>query len=387
MPVTAQGFERPTVLELFQEVVDEVHATVSDQIDYTPPAPLAVIDGIRANQLGKGYEALEVAYGAFDPDTAENFLLLAICKLSGTEFHGATPTAVLCQCSLAAGTQLLAGTHFAAVSGSPDIRATPKANFTAPTTSSFPILFVCEQTGPIPISLNTLTVIATALTGWTAVNNPSDGILGQVADTDATLRTRRETELAASGSSSVDAIAADVERVDGVQSVLVLENVTSTVDANGLPPKSFEVVLWDGGGGALDDALAQTIWNTKPGGIQPFGGAGSGTALDRNGKAQPVAFTRSTQKTVYIEYTLTVDGTFDADAFKLAVTTAANAAHKTDTDVLFARMNSIAFPLQGVVNVLGIKLGFAPSPTLSADLPITLREIARFDVGRITVIT
>jgi hypothetical protein len=45
----------------------------------------------------------------------------------------------------------------------------------------------------------------------------------------------------------------------------------------------------------------------------------------------------------------------------------------------------LAASQEGVDNA-SVKLGFAPSPTLEDDLPITEREIADFDASRITIV-
>jgi hypothetical protein len=82
--------------------------------------------------------------------------------------------------------------------------------------------------------------------GWNNITNPLDAKRGRAADTNETLRARREAELAAAGSGSVDGIRADLLRLedeDGarvIDSCRVFDNDTDAFNADGLPPHSVE---------------------------------------------------------------------------------------------------------------------------------------------------
>jgi uncharacterized membrane protein len=55
------------------------------------------------------------------------------------------------------------------------------------------------------------------------------------------------------------------------------------------------------------------------------------------------------------------------------------------TDVRYSKILGAASNLLGVQDVTDVKLGFVDPPTLSANLSITRRQIARLDTARITI--
>lgn len=381
--VTAEGFSRPSVQELLALIEADQRAGISPTLDLSTESVLGQNNGIFAQHLGKAWEALEAAYNGFDPERAENDQLTSLSKLSGTERRGASSSILEgVEVALDVGTTLIAGTHFAHVTGKPDVRFTPRENFTAPSTGTFFRDFEAEETGPIQVADSTLTVIATPVVGWSSVTNPSSAVPGRNIDTDADLRLRREAALAITGSSTTDAIRADVLAVENVTSVQVFENYTDATDANGLPPHSFEVVLFDDAG-ADDDAVAQAIWDSKAGGIRPYG-AVSGTALDANGDPHTVPFSRASEIAIWVEYDVTPrDGYVGDAAFELAVVAALNASMGTGDDVGEWDVSDAAHGLG--CKVRNVRFGTSASPTTETDVAIAVREIARFDTARVTV--
>jgi hypothetical protein len=179
------------------------------------------------------------------------------------------------------------------------------------------------------------------------------------------------------------AVRAAVSRLPGVEYVEAFENVTDALDANGLPPHSFEIVLFDGITPAADnDDIAQAIWDTKAGGIRSFGSA-SGTATDIAG-SRIVNFTRVTIRPIYVEFDLDIAsvGYAGEDAVKAAV---AAFPVVIGQDVVIKKLESIAVDVAGVEDILATRVGLSASPTNTANLAIGAREIAAFDVSRIVV--
>jgi hypothetical protein len=168
-----------------------------------------------------------------------------------------------------------------------------------------------------------------------------------------------------------------------VLDVLPFENVTSVTDANGLPPHSFELVIWDQGL-EDDDTIAQTIWDSGFTGIRSYG-ALSGTAVDENGDDQTVNFSRATEMAVYLEFDLEVDADFNDVVFKSNVVLAADEAFGVGDEVRVAKLSSIALAQDHVIDVVAVRLGFTASPVGVVNLPIGIREIARFGTDRIEV--
>lgn len=383
--VTPEGFSRPSVQELIGLCEADERADISPTIDVAPDQIVGQLNGIFNNRLGVAWEALEAVHDGNDPDRAEDDQLISLSKITGTNAEGASKSFVVESVTLEVGTGLQAGVHFAHVQGKPAVRFTPKVDFTAPgpgSPATYLVTFEAENAGPVQVAANTLNVIATPIDGWTATNNGADATIGRNADDNEQLRLRREQGVQRSGSSTRDAVRADVLAVDKVTSCQVFENYTDETDANGLPPKSFEVVLWDDAG-ADDDAVAQAIWGSKPGGIQPIG-AETGTAVDKKGKPQVMRFSRATAVPIYLEFDLKKREGYVGDTdYKLDVATSLNVEFGTGESVDFY---DVLIATQGLgAKVSAVRIGTAPSPTGDDEVPISNLQIARFDSSRIVL--
>ncbi len=381
--VTSTGFNRPTLQELIALFEADQHSEISPTLDVSTDSLVGQLNAIYARQLDIAWEGVETAYHGFDPDRAEAFLLVALAKLTGTEKRAASASQVELSCVLDAGTVLVAGTHFAHVIDQPDNRWTPREDFTAPSTGPHVVPFVAEQLGPTEAAAGTITVIATTVVGWSdPVTNPEPAIPGRVADDDATLRQRREDQLTRAGASTVDAIRADLLGFQDMESVTMFENVTDVTDVEGLPPHSFEAVIYDAGLLA-NDAIAQVIYDTKPAGIRAVGDA-SGTATDENGNTHSVPFTRVTELDVWIVFTIVQRDDYVGDAaFKATVADRLNEL-AIGQDVTPYDVTVATYGLGAQVNA--VVFAFNPIPFLSVTLPVASRELARFASARISLI-
>lgn len=153
-----------------------------------------------------------------------------------------------------------------------------------------------EEVGPVAQPAGTLTNIGTPTTGWQSVTNPLDASLGNERESDEELRTRfrRTKEINARG--TVEALRSNLASLTGVDDVQVYENPLGGVDANGLPAHSFSAIVQ--GGNTLE--VAQTIWETKPAGIQTYGNT-SVNVIDSEGYTQPIDFSRPQEVPIYID--------------------------------------------------------------------------------------
>jgi hypothetical protein len=94
-----------------------------------------------------------------------------------------------------------------------------------------PINFLCVDYGPIPCPVGALDNIVTPIAGWTSITNTVAGNTGTLIETDAQLRIRRKNSIALLGDATPSAITAGLlQKVPGVTSAIVFENVTLTQD-------------------------------------------------------------------------------------------------------------------------------------------------------------
>jgi hypothetical protein len=397
--VTSAGFVAKTQQDILADIEAAQIATIAPTLDVSADTPLGQLNGIYTNELAQLWELVSVAFGAFDPDDAEDFLLTALCKLSGTQRQAATYSTVDLVVNLDNAATIVSGTHYASIAGNPDSRWTPLADYTSPGNGLHTVRFRAESVGKRLANSGTITVIATPVVGWNTVINPLDASGGTEADDDAALRTRRDDDLAASGSSTLDALVADLERASGDGGTIVglqpgtmaFENTGSVTDGFGRPPHSFEIILYDGvtPDPGNNNAIAQVIWDSKAGGIRSYGNS-SGVATDANGDAHVVYFSRVAIRPVYLSYLLSVDPSYDGtnadEELKQAIAEAANARFTTPGGSITA-LTLQAMPLshEGVIDVPTMTLGFDPFPTVHFNLVLGATEIGRFDTSRILI--
>lgn len=389
--VTPQGFRRKTEAELIAGFEADQRAEIADNLDVSAESIIGQQNGIIGRHMGIAWEELEECYHAPDPDVAEGRSLENTSKLTGTTRQGNTPSEVLLVCNLDAGAVLVPFEAFAGNEDDPSIRWTPVAEFEAPSTGDHEVAFRSELTGPIEGFAGTINVIASPVIGWNSVVNPNDAELGLEVDTDEQLRDRREQEIATIGSATVRAIKANVAQAFAgkLQSLDVFENDGDVTNADGQPPHSVEVLIFDGDVPSVDDdELAQVIYESKAGGVRAYGtDTGNATAIV-NGVETPTpqGFTRATQVPIYLVINLVKKAGYIGDAaVKEAVALEANEFFEPGEEIVEAHVMGFVTKLAGVKDVPSVQLGTSASPTSTANIPITLRQIGRFSTSRIVV--
>ena len=253
-------------------------------------------------------------------------------------------------------------------------------------------------TGPIVANALTLTVIDNPVSGLVRVFNPEDAVTGRDIETDAEARNRRRNRLQISLAGPLEAIRTallklndDVDAIE-LESVILFENITNTVDARGIPPKAFEAFIFQAGGATTrDQEIADAIWESKPGGIEPHGDV-SKTVTDSQGLTHTVKFSRPDEVDIYLILDLTVGATYpaDGDAQVEAVMVAWGNGLGVGQDVIvFPSLVAQLDDIPGITDVV-VKIGIAPAPTLDDNVIIDDGtggnvELSRWDTARITI--
>lgn len=400
--VTDQGLQIPTVELILSEVEEEQRAEIDPLLNTGPDGPFGQANGIFAGHLRQGWEVLEMAWNGNNPDDAEGVLLEHVCAITGTKrapdtksrFTGTRKLKV----HLNNGTTLLVGRIVAVAGSNPQIQFTTTEQVTADAGTGFYYVSAeCTETGPVPANAGTVTVIVTAVSGWNSVTNEFDVVRGNTEDNEAQLRERRERELRATGSATVDAITADLlayeteDETKPILHVVVFENDTDVTDVNGLPPHSLEPLVFDGvSQDVADNVIAQLIWDSKPGGIQIVGNT-SGTAVDVGGTDRTVPFSRPTLSEVIFTATLTLTNPSQTPSQYESVvreTIVAEFGRRVRIGSLIRcnHYERVAIGLSGIEDCL-IQIGFAPGPVgaVGVNLQLDTREMGYVQVSGITV--
>ncbi len=388
--ITPEGFDRKTLETILSELQASQRSTFGDTFDaISPNTPEGQLNAIHASHLAELWELLEQCYHGMDPDDAPDYLLTALAALTGTvrRAHAASVSKRQ-QLNINAGITVPAGTLIAH-EDRPDIIFSLDVDVENPggAPADFETTATCTQTGPIGALAGSLTVIVNTVTGLNSTTNLEDATLGRVVDSDATLRQRREDQLALRGGSTTAAIKADLLEQENIEAASILENTTDATVGT-LPPHSFEAVIDDGNVPSVDnDVIAQIIWDSKPAGIQTTGSA-SGAALDDTGASHTVYFSRVTYKPIYITLHQTTNGDYPVDGqdqTRDAMVAYGHAHFGLGENVIALGLRASAL-IVGVDDVPTFTLGFAPAPVGTTNLTIAQRERPYFDGSLISFV-
>lgn len=439
--VLTTGFAAKTFQVLRDEVDQDVSDTWSPSVDVSDASDLGQLIAIFLLYVAELWELGEAVYNAFDPDAATGDALAQIAALTGTTPELAKSSTVTLTLTGDDATTVPAGSEASVVgteekfttdtevttaavsawqsatgyvvgdrvkndtpdriyecvtagtsagSGGPTGTTTGIADNTAvwdyvgDGEAAVDVEATSSNTGPIVAAARTLTQIETPVGGWTDVINLDAATLGQLVETDENVRLRREEELVAQGSSTVDGLRADLLKVEGVTNVKCFWNHTDATDGDGVPPHAVEILVQ----GGTDADIFQAIFDSIGGGIETYG-TESDTVTDSEGNDHTIKFSRPTEIRVYVDITLTYDADLypsDGDTLVTDELVEHGNALGVGVDVnswnLSATLNSLGI---GVLNVTPLYFDTSPSPSTSTPISIGTRQIATFQSGDIAV--
>ncbi len=389
--LTSTGFEAKTLDDIKSDIEADERALISTRINTSSASLIGQLNGIFATKLRQLWELLQAIYNAFFSDSATGFALTLRAALTGTTREAATYGTVPASVNVNPGTYL-AGTLVASVLGSPDSRFSNAETITnaggSPATLTGQV-FRCLTTGPVRANAGTLTVIAQAVTGWNSITNPLDATLGALVESDPALRARREAELRAQGSTSVDAVKADLLRdVAGVERVTVLENDTGATDGNGVPGHSLEAIVYGPASPTADDdqAVAEQVHASKAAGIGTYGST-SKVVMDLMGISHTVRFSRPTNLLAYCEIAINYDGdTYAGDTAVKEALAASTLTLEAGVALDWATVIGLPYDVPGVKKVTAFGLALSGAgPFLKQDITPTIRQQVVLSTGNIAL--
>ncbi len=386
--LTSAGLEIPTLEELDQGIEQDIHSNVSQNLNLSSTSAIGQYKGSTASNLRQLWEGLLALHASWDLDQAEGAELDRLVRLTGAERLGGEPSTVTMNVTLTAGTYA-EGVLVVSKLGDPTVRF---SNTTEVTTAGGIVStpFESADDGPVTAPAGTLTVIANPIVGFTAATNPADALLGRLQETDAELRRRQQLELARKGSTTVDAIRADLLETDDTDGnplfdyVGVVENDTDDTDGEGRPPHSFEVLVVS----AADDAdIAQAILAAKPAGIRAYG-LTTAVAYDSQSNGHTIGWSVATDVNMYVwVYPSVVAGQYVGnDAVIAAIMDYATFNQTVGADVVRAKYIQLVMEQAGVVDTeIRFNNVNVEGSAIATNWTIGSRQIARFDATRIVV--
>jgi len=380
--VTIDGFNRKSLQEIRSEIEDDFRSVFGPSINLRDDSLLGIKIGIFSEQLALLWERLEEVFNSQYPDTANGLPLDNVLSYTGLQRLPATKSTVIVTASGTPGTIIPLGSVVSVLGTGAKFEST--AADTIGGGGTVDILFESQSTGLIQALAGTLTVIETPITGWTGATNALDAILGRNIETDTQARTRRLTALQPARAATPDAVRARLLNVAGVLDATIIENVLDIPDIDGRPGHSYEPVI----AGGDDQDLFDTIWLTKPAGIETVGSE-VGTTLDSQGGTQEVKFSRPVTVDIFMEVDLTlnpeeifpVDGT---DQVEQAIVDFGTAEQRLGEDVILSKFFGPIHTIPGIATIV-IRADTSPSPVSTSNVIIDKNELAVFLLANTTV--
>jgi len=142
-------------------------------------------------------------------------------------------------------------------------------------------------------------------------------ILGEDEESDEELRSRAQDTVTGGGDATHDAIVAElINNTEGVTSVTIYENKTGVdnTGSGGLPPYSFEVVVF----GGEDEAVARSIFDKKAVTARDYSGA-NGTSVTKtitaesNSQQRDIEFSRPSKISIDITLDIIINDSYVGD--------------------------------------------------------------------------
>lgn len=247
-----------------------------------------------------------------------------------------------------------------------------------------------SDAGAVSANPGDLSTIATPTAGWISVQNSTAAIPGQPIEPDSRLRARQAISVALPSRTRLAGTIAGLEQTLNVSRVAVLENATSALDANSLPPHSITAIVE--GGTDLD--VATTIFNNR--GIGPYtNGNVAVTVVDPATQfLTEIRFDRPTYVAPYVS--ITVHGTTgftsatvtqiqkDIVAYLNALEIGANVTYG---EIWGAALNARSNPDAPIFAIRSVFLGLTPSPTGTSDLTLAYYQVSEGLMANVVVTT
>ena len=124
--------------------------------------------------------------------------------------------------------------------------------------------FRAAEQGPIVARPNEITTAETIVIGVISINNPASQLtIGESEESDFNLRARAKMAVSRTASGFKESMELALRELPGMVSSIVLENSTSTTDANGIPGHSLWAILE---GSSTNDDIANAIYAHKSAG-------------------------------------------------------------------------------------------------------------------------
>lgn len=282
----------PTILAYFQTGFRGIYGQDVSLDNSTQDGQLV---GLIATAVNDANAACLAAYNAFSPTTAQGTGLSRNVKINGLTREIPSSSTVDVLIGGQVGVVIAGGL----VSDDAGVQWALPPVVTIPPAGQIVVTATATVPGAILAPANTVTGIVTPVANWQTVTNTAAATPGAPVETDAALRIRQAVSTLNPSRTILAGIVGSLLSLPNVTRVRGYENATTGVDANGVPPAGFALVVEGGDASTIAAAIAAK----KPPGT-PTVGTTSATYTDDAGIVRQIRFYRS--RIVPVTYRVTI---------------------------------------------------------------------------------
>lgn len=310
--VTENGFQRPTLEELTEDIKAKFVAKFTDVVggvayvpSTEPESILGVLSAINPDALDSVWQAIEDVYYSL-------FILTAV----GVQLDRAASPTLRRAATKSSATVAFVGDPTTIISAGSIFETEDKREYALMedvTLDSYGEgsgtvqAVVAGLAGNAPIAA--ISFIPVFISGLDTVSNTTPALNGLDIESDADFRERLLTDREADRTSSLQAIVDAVAAVADVTRVKGFENTSNATDSDGIPPGAVEIVTR---GSATDLAIAEAIFAVKAAGIGTHGSITT-PVVDSSGDTKFIKHSHVTDIAIYARLTLVVDENYNAE--------------------------------------------------------------------------
>lgn len=312
------GLQIATEPEIQENLENSFKASFGENIKLTSTSVFGMLIQLLSLTIAEINELLELVANSQDPNGASGRFLSELVLLNGLQRQAGSYTKAVVTLTATAATTVPSGTILADSNG---IQWTTDSDVIFSGAGDQTVAVTCLTIGPITLAEDTLTVIVNPVYGLDSVNNSAAATdIGQVEESDASLRLRRQVAAERGGSTTSSALFAAVSDIDGIEQTKIVVNATNEMDSDGVPPHSVWIIV-DGISATNEQEFAEAIFNHQASGIGLTGSESISYADPITGDTYTIKYSPVDEVTVYIDINLTITdaSVYDADLVRAAI--------------------------------------------------------------------
>lgn len=337
----------PDTSDLLAAAQNEFKTAFGADLIVTPDTPQGVLATARADARDSVVRNNAALANQINPNLAGGTALDAICALTALERTAATKSTVIATLTGVAGTMIPAGSTAKTTAGNVFSSA---ASVVLDGSGTATVQFIANEYGPIPVGVAALNKIVSAVLGWENITNAAVATLGQLIQSDQSLRGLRKVTLAGQGVGISEAIISELYKVPGVQSLKYRENPTGvSVVFDTVTLVKNSVYACVNGGTNLD--IATALLEKKSSGSDWNGAVSVVVTEPSSGQPYTIKFDRPTAIPLKVRATVSTNSTLvnPSVVVPLAILDYVNGLQEGELGFVVGN-NVSPFELSGAVN-------------------------------------